>query len=322
MQDNNMLEPIADSVADQVLMVAGAGMLCGVKRTARDVFALALGDRVSEWRIRNLLTLVENTAIKFEQRGIQLSDAKSLPNSELYALFEGASRTDEPSVQELWEGLMASAMTPGKTSGARVGISSVLAQMDVHDAKMFKFFTEAIATMRCFGYWPCKLRKALSDNGLDDSTIDEITSQFAREQRALAASLNREMSRQTPKDKQTYEDTKANLLRLRLISPTELPFDEFDFRDPLDWEQMKLGGVDHISRSEEFRDFVNAGFEQVFRSAHFFPKGHLIEFGNHSGGLWTPFRLHYFLTDLGQQVAEACEIDSNAREEWSFEAQQ
>jgi hypothetical protein len=68
------------------------------------------GDRIREWRTRNLVSALSKTADFLKAKGIPLDKAKALPMGEAYAMFEEASKQDDPTLQEMWSALLANAM--------------------------------------------------------------------------------------------------------------------------------------------------------------------------------------------------------------------
>ncbi|MBV5350159.1 hypothetical protein JZU71_03110, partial [bacterium] len=60
-----------------------------------DVFGGLVGDKVRQWRVRNLISALAATKAHLESFGISVDQAKALPMAELLVIFEGASKTDD-----------------------------------------------------------------------------------------------------------------------------------------------------------------------------------------------------------------------------------
>lgn len=103
-------DAVDQAAADVIKAVAG-DTAKGLSNFSGNLFAGLLGDRISEWKTRNLIKQCRRTAEFLQDQGIPLADARSLPNGELYALFSGMSEADQPSIQELWSSLLARRMS-------------------------------------------------------------------------------------------------------------------------------------------------------------------------------------------------------------------
>lgn len=109
-----------------------------------DVFGGAIGDAVKQWRNRNLVESLAKTKSLLEDKGIPLANAKALPMGEMYAIFEGMSKQDDPQLTEMWAALLATAMSPGGTPLDPV-FSKILEQLSGADAVVLNFYYEANA---------------------------------------------------------------------------------------------------------------------------------------------------------------------------------
>jgi hypothetical protein len=97
------------------------------------------GDRIREWRTRNLVSALSKTADFLKAKGIPLDKAKALPMGEAYAMFEESSKQDDPALQEMWSALLANAMDA--TSGVAIdpAFVSTLKIMGGAEAHVLRF---------------------------------------------------------------------------------------------------------------------------------------------------------------------------------------
>jgi len=113
----------------EVDIVAAAGTL-GVGTAIARVFGPALteyggslGDRVKEWRFRNLAAILERVQGIADQRKLSPENLKALPFGDALRVVEAASGEEDPAVQELWARLLANASDPdGSGAVAKVHV--------------------------------------------------------------------------------------------------------------------------------------------------------------------------------------------------------
>ena len=84
----------------------------GIGSTIADIFGGLVGDRVRQWRTRNLVTGLAATAHYLRVKGIPLDKARALPDGEMFTMFENLSKQDDPDLVALWSGLLANAVSP------------------------------------------------------------------------------------------------------------------------------------------------------------------------------------------------------------------
>jgi hypothetical protein len=124
---------------EEAAKVAGAVIgrsATGVMDTVSDVFGGLIGDAVREWRTRNLIGRLARTAEILKAKGVTLDKAKALPMGEAYAMFEEASKQDDPTVSEMWAALLANAMDPKLNVSVNPTIVSALRSINGRDAKV------------------------------------------------------------------------------------------------------------------------------------------------------------------------------------------
>lgn len=110
--EEKRLQSILSGPATDVLGAAAGGLKKGISTTFEDVWMGLVGDRIRHWRATNLVNVAERTADLLKQKGIKPSDARGLPDGELFALFDGASKVEEPVLQQLWAHLLSERMRP------------------------------------------------------------------------------------------------------------------------------------------------------------------------------------------------------------------
>lgn len=211
---------LATDAALKVAKAAGRGFLQGITESSRDVWGGLLGDRIGQWKLRNLINSLERTARLFEAKGIPIENAKHLPNGELLLIFEGMSKSDDDELSSLWARLLANDMTSSEATNSKM-CASILEQMSSDVAVLFQQLTLIE-------------RKKISDKAQQATLLDL----FLKEQNALSASKkHRTFENSDLEDAITngwkkildeenlsegyIETLKIELLRLNLIQPKQ-----------------------------------------------------------------------------------------------------
>lgn len=127
---------------------------------ALDEVGLMMKDQVRNWRLKNILTIMEKAKgkIHFENDKLQI---KAHPRVAL-SIIENASLIDNDEVQELWAGLFASSCTENGQDDQNLIFVNLLKQLTVPQAKILKFGVE-------------NSRKILFTNGLVLAEHFEVT---------------------------------------------------------------------------------------------------------------------------------------------------
>ena len=135
------MEAAAARVAERAMNTTldGVGSLVG------DVFGGLIGDGIKQWRNRNLVSSLVKTKHHFDRLGIRIEKAKALPMGELYAIFEGMSKQDDPQLSDMWAALLANAMNPSVDFTVDPSLPRVLQQLSGVDAIILKFYNDAAA---------------------------------------------------------------------------------------------------------------------------------------------------------------------------------
>ncbi|MBM3089269.1 DUF4393 domain-containing protein [Ensifer sp. T173] len=114
----------------------------GVAGVVGDVFGGLLGDGIKQWRTRRLVTTLVKTKDHLESAGIPIENAKALPMGELYAIFEGASKQEDPTLTEMWAALLANAMNPNDPTPLDPAFPKLLERMSGLDALILNFYND------------------------------------------------------------------------------------------------------------------------------------------------------------------------------------
>lgn len=135
------IEAAAARVAERAMNAAvdGFGGFFG------DVFGGLVGDGIKQWRNRNLVSCLAKTKSHLDELGIPLANAKALPMGDMYAIFEGMSKQDDPHLTEMWASLLATAMNPDRTAALDPTFPKILEQLSGVDAVILRFQFEAEA---------------------------------------------------------------------------------------------------------------------------------------------------------------------------------
>jgi len=134
-----IFESEIEKAAARVLEKVLGGATDGFVATSANIFGGLVGDHLREWRTRNLVRHLARTAEFLKEKGISIEKARSLPMGELYSMFEEASKQDEPSVSNLWAGLLANAMNPFDDVTIRPAFMDTLKSLGGVEAAIMEF---------------------------------------------------------------------------------------------------------------------------------------------------------------------------------------
>lgn len=272
-----------DAAASKILEATLGKTADGLGDTITTVWGGLIGDRLNEWRTRNLVSSLEKTAKILDAKGINLADCCALPNGEMYSIFEGASKQDDPDLQKLWASLLANSMNPNGTE-FRNELTSTLENLEPADARFFTF----IAKVERFEE-DHKQRMPIVPN---DMFMTDMTPE-AEANRLLWQKHQEELDtfRQLEFEKIQLEETECkeacgHLLRFGLLE-----------------EHRKLRT--HYWRDGDRLDEIYEGLENTAKTIK------TIHTGTISGSVFNCIRIegrepNYSLTSLGKEVASAC----------------
>lgn len=125
--------------ASEVLEAIAGPTAKGLAQITGDIVGGLIGDRIHHWRQRSLIDVLEKTARHIESKGISLDDARVLPDGELYALFSGASKSDESEVREMWAALLATSLNKDRDHTNIRRFASTLEQINAAEAHFLEF---------------------------------------------------------------------------------------------------------------------------------------------------------------------------------------
>jgi hypothetical protein len=136
-----LLDSELEKAAGRVLEKAMGGAADGVVAVAGDLFGGWVGDKIREWRTRNLINQLAKTAALLREKGVPLEKARALPMGEAYAMFEEASKQDDPDVSDMWAALLANAMddrTGVSVDGAYIATLRTISGAEAHVLKFLR----------------------------------------------------------------------------------------------------------------------------------------------------------------------------------------
>jgi hypothetical protein len=139
----NLLKSEVEAAAARVFERAANNTLDGASSFVGDVFGGLVGDSVKQWRTRRLVAGLHETKQHLEKLGVPLENAKSLPIGDLFAIFDGMSKQEDPYLTSMWAGLLANAMNPDNKLVMDPSLPKILEQMSGVDAVILKFYHDA-----------------------------------------------------------------------------------------------------------------------------------------------------------------------------------
>ena len=111
-------------------------------------FGGMLGDKVREWRFRNLANIMGRVQKLADERQLPPENLKALPFGDAIRVIEAASEEEDESVAELWARLLANAAGPAKSNGVTKVHVDILKSISASEAAfmelMFRFPPEQV----------------------------------------------------------------------------------------------------------------------------------------------------------------------------------
>ena len=108
----------------------------GLSATMGNVFGGLVGDRIREWRTRNLLTICRETALRLKAQGVDLDKVKDLPMGQVYMIFKTASEVEDRDLRGLWAVLLSFELSSDKNQAKAQVFQEVLKGISPIDAKV------------------------------------------------------------------------------------------------------------------------------------------------------------------------------------------
>lgn len=104
-----------------------------------DVFGGLVGDRIKQWRTRNLVDALAQTKDHLESKGVSIEKAKSLPMGELLVIFEGAASTEDVDLRKMWSALLSNGMNPDVDTFIDPSFPRLLSSLSGLDARVLHY---------------------------------------------------------------------------------------------------------------------------------------------------------------------------------------
>lgn len=99
----------------------------------------ALGDRVRAWHAHNWLSALDGARGIHQARGTE-DRIEPIPPRIAFALMDGASKEDDPTIQAMWSALIANASDPDRADRGHARIfGQILSQMQPPDAQLLQY---------------------------------------------------------------------------------------------------------------------------------------------------------------------------------------
>lgn len=197
-------------IEKQAGLVAGriAGRTAdGAMDIAGNIVGGLIGDRIREWRTRNLVSSLSRTADFLRAKGIPLDKTRALPMGEAYAMFEEASKQDDPTVQEMWSALLANAMDAGNDVRIEPAFVSTLRVIGGLEARVLRFDRDfQRERVQAFKSLPRSLTVQFKASKEDL----ELTKRIEQESRAKQHEFNSEMKRRFDENVGNIQENSLN----------------------------------------------------------------------------------------------------------------
>lgn len=148
------LKGVSDSVriATQGFVAGASALLSRLCLPGAEELGLALRDRISAWRARNITRMLSR-ANDMYMRDVLASERDRLSPRLVHIAMEEASWIDDDGVQSMWSGLLAASATPGSESDENLVFMTLLRQLTALQARVVNLAVE-------------RAPKALAKNGL------------------------------------------------------------------------------------------------------------------------------------------------------------
>lgn len=213
------IEAAAARVAERAMNTT----LDGVSTFVGDAFGGWVGDSVKQWRTRRLVTALAKTKDHLQANGIAIENAKALPTGELLEIFEGASKTEDVDLTEMWAALLSNAMNPSKEAFIDPSFVRTLQNLSGLDARILTYVKSFSALSKAhhneieplYG----SFRPSMKPEDTETIELQAKLKRLNEAYKAQAAALRDEIGEQYSPQNISY--SVANLLRLGLLSVRE-----------------------------------------------------------------------------------------------------
>lgn len=293
-------EAIDKAAADLINKMAG-GAADGLVSTAGDIFGGLFGDRIREWRIRNSIELASRTARLLESKGVSLEKAKVLPMGEIYSIFEGASKVDDPVLQELWANLLAKLMDPEEIIETQSYFISILTNLTAIEAGVLNVIAKFDKTKRGI---ESERRNQLSEN--ESMSGAEVQKTYAYFEEKLIAEVELLKVDYNEFGEGNVEIALPSLVQKRLLVPSNSIGAKISASELVEEAEFRGGNAHIVSPSQlsEALNFLIDGLNAV-AGAELTSEGTDFDYElfAHAGSL--P-HLNYEFSFVGRSFTDAC----------------
>jgi hypothetical protein len=131
------MDPLVLENASETLKIGvetGSEFLKAICLPAAQEFGLILKDKLRIWRLQNISPILQDAKAMLEKRG-SLDNMKSHPRIAVKVIEEG-SLIEDPDLQKMWAGLLASSCTKDGTDETNLIFVNILAQLSSSQAKI------------------------------------------------------------------------------------------------------------------------------------------------------------------------------------------
>lgn len=280
------LEKEAAKVAGAVIGRTASGMM----DTVSDIFGGFIGDAIREWRTRNLVSRLARTAEMLKAKGVSLDKVKALPMGEAYAMFEEASKQDDPTVAEMWSALLANAMDPASDVKVDPAFVATLRIMGPIEAKVLRLVRDCKNQRN---EWVAELHQ----NGSERNMVIGVREEISKRLVALIETMKQTHSYGVTE--RQFEVVLSNLVKDRCLcvpAPTHRSW-RLISRARSEFGDLEM--VDPAKIEDALNDVAWAINEH---SGHSDARPSLLRDGYH------PIDLSFDLTDYGARLLAACEL--------------
>jgi hypothetical protein len=151
----------------------------GIADATGNIFGGLIGDRLREWRKRNLIATLAKTAEYLREMNIPLEKARALPMGDVYAIFEGASKQEEPDVCEMWAALLGNAMNYSGDVRASPAIVDNLKAFTSKEANAIRVIGEISDILNEIYGYPAIIKNNINGQSRNFHSFHEMVAKFA-----------------------------------------------------------------------------------------------------------------------------------------------
>lgn len=246
-----LVSALPSKAATEVLLAATSGVSQGIKGTAADIWGGLIGDRIHQWRQRNLVNSLEKTAHYLEQKGVALSDVAALPDGPMYMIFDGASKAETNEIRELWGRLLAKEMCQELDEARLPLFVDTLGSITSDDVKLLELLIGLPSKVEDIAL----VAKRRFSKQAHESDLGQQFDNIRQEQDYLFAALKRWEKGYGLTSAENIEFSKQNLRRLGLIEPVVSR-----------GQRRGMQGLTNTRFATEMRVFagqIDQGFDQI-----------------------------------------------------------